>query len=122
MSDSEKSVRVLYLNPGAFIIALSLWGVPALADSAKATQMWGTGSSSSSVDDWKSSAEFHATGGIIAGQVNAARRGILLSGPNLTVVGSQSVISVTGNNNVIRDVRQSAENSGDISAEGSFNN
>jgi hypothetical protein len=81
MSGSEKSVRVSYLNLGAVIIVLSLCGVPALADSAKATQMWGTGSSSSSVDDWKSSAEFHATGGVVAGQVNAARRGILLS-PN----------------------------------------
>ena len=87
------------------------------AESGSATKMWGTGSGSSNNSDWRNSAEFHQLGGLSAGQVNAAREGVLYSGPNMTVVGSQTIVQTSGNNNVVRDIDQSAVNSGDQNLE-----
>lgn len=99
----------LLINPGQ-----------SLANESDATSMWGTGASSTSYQEWKQSSEMHATGGVVAGQVNAARQRVLYSGPNMTVVGSQTIIQVSGNNNILRDIDQSAVNSGDQRLEASI--
>ncbi|MGY6697960.1 MAG: hypothetical protein ACXIUW_18310 [Roseinatronobacter sp.] len=88
-----------------------------LANENDAASMWGTGASSTGTQEWKQSSEMHATNGVVAGQVNAARQRVLYSGPNMTVVGSQTIVQVTGNNNILRDIDQSAVNSGDQSLE-----
>lgn len=112
-----RSVGQFTLTAAIVVSALVVWPAGASAENGRATEMWGTGDSSSSANQYRRSAEFHATSGVSAGQVNAARRGVLYSGPNMTVVGSQTIVQVTGNNNVVRDIDQSAVNSGDQSLE-----
>jgi len=68
----------------------------------------------------------HFANGIVAGQVNAARDGILYDGVsiNVTSVGSQNVISTTvigDGNEVDVDADQSASNSGDVRNDGTIN-
>lgn len=96
------------------LAAFTLTGVPAQADPV-ATQMWGTTDSSSSQNGAAASAEFHVRAGEAAGQENAARKGILFAGPTLNVIGSQSIVQVSGSNNVVSDITQSSENSGELS-------
>ena len=104
----------------ALFLATVILSYPAFAENGRATTMWGTGSDGAASSSKSKSSEFHASGGIIAGQVNAARLGVLYSGPNMTVVGSQTVLQVTGNNNVVKDIDQNAINSGDQSLEASM--
>ncbi len=93
------------------VVAFSCSASASFAESAKATSMWGV-SDNSSAGTQSSSSDFHVTSGMAAGQNNAARHRILFSGPNLTVVGSQSIIQVTGDNNVLRDISQTSLNTG----------
>jgi hypothetical protein len=73
------------------------------------------------------SAIAHAHDGTAAGQVNAAKQGLLLSagpGMSITAIGSQSIVSTTviGNdNNVNVNATQSSSNSGSVNNTGVFN-
>jgi hypothetical protein len=87
----------------------------ASAEIAEATTMWGTGNVASGGAVGQTSAGLHVSMGISAGQENAARKRLLYSGPNMTVVGSQTIVQVTGNNNVVKDIDQNAINSGNQS-------
>jgi hypothetical protein len=107
----------------ALTISILVVGLPSLsmAEVARATKLWGTADSSSGSTSAIDSAVFHETSGLSAGQVNAARRGILLSGPNLTVIGAQNIVQVTGDNNVVRNIDQSAVNRGNQTLVGQIN-
>ena len=111
------------------VTALCLVGAhQGLASSYSASQMWGTDASGVSVNGAYESAVTHEQNGIIAGQVNAARAGLLMdtgSGAALTIqsIGSQTVISSTvngSNNNVDIDGQQSSSNSGQVSNDGTI--
>jgi hypothetical protein len=91
----------------AFIVSVQ---VAAHAEEGQSTEMWGTFSST----DGYSSEMMHQSAGVVAGQVNSAKRGILYAGPTMTVVGSQSIVQVTGHNNVVSDISQDAVNSGNL--------
>lgn len=109
---------------GSLACSLS-YSQPVLAESK--TSMWGTQSGASSrASRQKASAEMHVANGIVAGQVNAARDGLLYDGVsiNVTSVGSQNVISTTvigDGNEVDVDADQDASNSGDVSNDGTIN-
>jgi hypothetical protein len=105
------------------LVMMTVAGFPSgvNAESTRSTAMWGTANSAEVTMDWRSSAEFHTTGGVSAGQVNAARKGVLYSGPNMTVIGSQTIVQVSGNNNIVQDIDQSAVNSGDQSLDAPIN-
>lgn len=93
------------------VLAMASTPGAADADGVQSTEMWGSVQSSAGNGD---SAMMHQSGGIIAGQVNAAEEGILYAGPAMTVVGSQSIVQVTGNNNVVSDINQNAVNNGNL--------
>lgn len=88
----------------------------AKAQQYSANSGWGVASvgSANSGD----SATMHTQYGVVAGQVEAAERGILLSTGSSTiiqVIGSQSIVSteITGNNNdVSQEANQDTTNSG----------
>jgi hypothetical protein len=104
----------------AAVFFLSISSTVAHADGARATEFWGTvdgGDGSTALQ----SALMHQAYGTVAGQVNAADRDILLSGPNLTVVGAQTIVQVTGDSNVVSNVNQDAVNSGNQSLQGPIN-
>lgn len=98
---------------------------PATGNAGDSVAMWGSfgrsaGSSVSAEDRQRASSEMHVSNGVVAGQVNAARKGILYQGTtiNVTSVGSQSVISTTiigDGNEVDIDADQSSSNSGEVS-------
>ena len=97
-------------------------GVPggALAGSTGAGHYWGldagTGGSGGGTEF---SSTLHYNDAALAGQVNLAKKNLLL-GTNISVyaIGSQNIVSVTGsNNNVSAD--QTSSNSGDVSNNGS---
>lgn len=87
----------------------------AASSEPQATAMWGTTGAGDSGSQTTDSANFHASSGTVAAQENAAREGILLSAPNMTVIGSQSIVQVTGHNNALRDISQDSSNEGDVS-------
>lgn len=94
--------------------------VPAGGSAQQVTFLWGTAVDGSSSD----SGEMHLNNGIVAGQVNAARDGILYQGSTISIlsIGSQSVISTSiigDNNSVDVEADQNASNSGDVSNSGS---
>lgn len=98
-----------------FAALLTLCTVQARAEMAAASSMWGTSSAATGAGAGQESANMHVSMGISAAQDNAARKRMLYSGPNLTVVGSQSIIQIDGNNNVVKDIDQTAVNSGNQS-------
>jgi hypothetical protein len=84
--------------------------------------MWGTAPVESSLE----SSLMHSQNGVIAGQVNAAKAGILYSNGssdnyNIYSIGSQSVINNTiiGDDNGIHvSATQSSTNTGNVSTDG----
>lgn len=94
-----------------------------------AGQMWGTDPSGVAVGGAVKSSSAHLANGIVAGQVNAARNGVLLEsgvGSNITIqsIGSQTVVStsIIGNDNDADiTATQTSENSGDVSNQGTVN-
>lgn len=87
------------------------------AEEGQASEMWGTVESG----DGYSGELMHQASGVIAGQVNSARKGILYAGPTMTVIGSQSIVQVTGHNNVVSDITQDAVNSGNLELNSQIN-
>ena len=89
--------------------------------SVSSSRMWG--SSSGSLSD---SASLHAQEGSAAGQVNAAKLGLLVgAGPNfsITAIGSQSIVSTTivGNGNSTNvNASQTSSNTGDVTTNGTI--
>jgi hypothetical protein len=86
------------------------------------SRMWGAaGTSGSSLTD---SSTMHTQDGNSAGQVNAAKLGLLLNGgPGITItsVGSQNIVntSVVGNNNITSvSANQTSSNAGTVSNNG----
>ena len=109
----------------AFILVIG--GSAPLGADERATKMWGTGSSaSSSKDSQLASSKMHVNYGVVAGQVNAARDGLLYQGTSITLtsIGSQNVISTTifgDNNRLDVDAEQDSSNSGDVTNNGTIN-
>lgn len=103
---------------GALILAFAQ--NPAWAEGGTATEMWGAVDSGTGTNSMQS-ALMHQASGIVAGQVNAALKGVLYSGPNMTVVGSQTIVQVSGNNNVVTEITQDAVNSGNQSLDAPIN-
>lgn len=98
------------------ISAVLIFGfsAPTFAGGYKAEKMWGTTTSQKQTS--------HVENGAVAGQVNAAKKGMLLPG-NISIysIGSQSVVNtiVTGNGNGVSiDAEQRSTNSGDVTNEG----
>jgi hypothetical protein len=90
-------------------------------DGSDATHFWGTSSNSSTSP--VASSLMHVNNGLAAGQVNAALDGFLYEGSSISVlsIGSQTVVSTTvigDDNDVDIDADQNAENSGDVSNDG----
>lgn len=87
-------------------------------------RMWGSASVPGSTTD---SSTVHIQDGNSAGQVNAARRGLLLNGgPGMTItaIGSQNIVSttITGNNNATSvNTTQNSSNTGSVSNNGAIN-
>ena len=92
---------------------------------AAATQ-WGTAPASIAVPGASDSASTHVLNGSIAGNVNAARRGLLIdSGGSMTIeaIGSQTIVSSTiyGNGNSASiNATQSSSNTGAVTDNGQF--
>jgi hypothetical protein len=107
-----------------------------LATAAQAQTTTGTGGTGSSGRMWGStnvaggttdSSTIHTQDGNSAGQVNAARRGLLLNGgPGMTItsIGSQNIVAttITGNNNSTTvTTTQTSSNTGSVSNNGNIN-
>jgi len=89
-----------------------------------APMMWGTTPGGISVLGAVDSAIAHAQNGVVASQVNAAQRGILL-GSNVTIqtIGSQTVMqsTINGNGNTSSlSGTQTSTNSGSVNNNGSI--
>lgn len=106
------------------------FATPALAgENFSASEMWGTDGSGAAVNGAYESAATHVQNGITAGQVNAAKEGLLQttgSEGSITIqsIGSQTVISnsVSGSDNDIHvDAQQTSGNDGDVSNHGQVN-
>ncbi len=107
------------------------FGMPTLAQAqgesvSSATQMWGTATAQCGCSAAVESAMLHYEGGLIAGQVNAAKKGLLINnGSNTTIqaIGSQSIVSTTilGSNNQVNTLaNQTTTNGGDVQTNGSI--
>lgn len=97
------------------------------AAQTQTTSMWGVGGSdgNSSLPDTLRSTEMHAGAGIVAGQVSAARDGILYQGSSVTMntIGAQNIIqvSIDGHNNALEiDADQDSSNSGKVTNDGTI--
>lgn len=103
-------------------------GSASAQESYSAGQMWGTQPAGVAVPGAVESSAAHFNQGVIAGQVNAARKGLLVAtgtGDSITIqsIGSQSVINqtISGNNiNSNINADQNAKNSGDVSNDGTI--
>jgi hypothetical protein len=99
------------------------------SDGYDASSMWGTAPAGATVEGALESAAMHVQNGIVAGQVNSAKEGLLYSNGsgesyNIYTIGSQSVISnnIIGNDNVVDvDANQSSQNNGDVNNDGQIN-
>lgn len=123
-----KCLTGAFLAPAVFLI----FSAAAQAQTTSASsggpgssgRMWGSASVPGATTD---SSTVHTQDGNAAGQVNAARRGLLLNGgPGMTItaIGSQNIVSttITGNNNTTNvNATQSASNTGSVSNNGSIN-
>ena len=99
-------------------------------ESYSAGQMWGTQPAGIAVPGAVESSAAHFNQGVIAGQVEAARRGLLVGtglGESFTIqtIGSQNIINTTitgsniNNSNLTND--QTAVNSGPVTNNGNLN-
>lgn len=94
------------------------------SSSGSSSRMWGSTSSSGSATT--DSSTIHSQDGVAAGQVNAARRGLLLDGgPGMTItsIGSQTIVStnIVGNNNSATvNATQTSSNAGNVSNNGTI--
>lgn len=121
-------MKVLHLTP---VLISLMFATPALAgsESYDASNMWGTSPAGATVDGALESAAMHVQNGIVAGQVNSAKEGLLYSNGsgesyNIYSIGSQSVINnnIVGDNNDVRiDAEQHSQNEGDVSNQGQVN-
>lgn len=108
------------------MLASPLAGGEGLAQTSTTTaapMMWGTTPGGVSVLGALDSAIAHAQNGVVAGQVNAARVGVLY-GANTTIqtIGSQTIMqnNITGNNNNSSiNGTQTSSNSGAVTNNGS---
>ncbi|MEM9355199.1 MAG: hypothetical protein AAGB04_03215 [Pseudomonadota bacterium] len=111
-----------------FILLPTLTFSSAIAqENYSAGSMWGTDGSGVAVNGGLQSAATHTQNGLLAGQVEAAKAGVLIAngeGGNITIqsIGSQSVIStsINGDDNdvTVNNPTQTTENSGDVTNEG----
>lgn len=122
---SARNTFILGAALAAFVAAPSEANAQSSQNYAS-TNMWGTAPAGVAVNGALESALAHEHNGVVAGQVNAARKGLLLSGgPGMTItaIGSQSIVSntVVGNgNNTNISASQSASNSGSVSNQGTI--
>jgi hypothetical protein len=90
-------------------------GTGSSSTGGSSSRMWGTTSSTGSAAD---SASMHAQEGTVAGQVDAAKAGLLdPANISITSVGSQNIVSTTvyGNNNTTNvNTTQTSSNSGNV--------
>jgi len=108
--------------------SLMICGTASAQESYSAGQMWGTQPAGVAVPGAVESSAAHFNQGVIAGQVNAARKGLLVAtgtGDSITIqsIGSQSVINqtISGNNiNSNINADQNTKNSGDVSNDGTI--
>lgn len=112
-----------------FIIGFSFSISAASAqESYSAGQMWGTQPAGVAVPGAVESSAAHYNQGVVAGQVNAARKGLLVAtgiGESITIqsIGSQSVVNqtISGNNiNSSIDADQETKNTGNVSNDGTI--
>lgn len=100
--------------------------IAAQAHAGQATVMWGASNQTAQgTATGPNSSNMHYSDGIVAGQVNAARHGILYQGSTIyiTSIGSQSVVSnsIYGNGNkLVVNASQSSQNSGSVKNSGSI--
>lgn len=110
----------------AAVAAVMIVPIPASAQEVSASAMWGTNYGGVAVSGASASAQTHGQNGIIAGQVNAAERGYLVStGSSGTIqaIGSQTIVSSTiyGNSNSASiNATQSSTNSGAVTNTGTL--
>jgi hypothetical protein len=113
---------------GAILMAagLSILSTDAKAQSnsnSSSGKMWGTSAIGNSGSD---SSAMHSLDGTSAGQVNAAKQGILLyTGPGMTIttIGSQTIVSTTvigDNNSTNVTATQTSNNSGNVTNSGTI--
>ena len=105
----------------AALFVAAIAGVPegALAAPNGAGHYWGLDAGTGGAGGGsESSSALHYTDAALAGQVNLAKKNLLL-GTNISVyaIGSQNIVSVTGNNNNV-SADQTSSNSGDVSNNG----
>lgn len=95
----------------------------AQSNNYSSTSMWGGAPGGVSVSGALESSSAHYFNGLTAGQVNAARMGLLTDGVSFSIqnIGTQNIssLTVTGNHNdnISIDSAQSSSNTGDISTD-----
>lgn len=120
------------IAPYAFLAASAFLfsGNASAQESYSAGQMWGTQPAGIAVPGAVESSAAHFNHGVIAGQVEAARRGLLIGtgfGESISIqtIGSQNVISTTisGSNITNSNItgEQTAGNSGPVTNNGNLN-
>ncbi|MEJ2118866.1 MAG: hypothetical protein P8Y36_13650 [Alphaproteobacteria bacterium] len=121
-------MKILHITP---VLATLLFLPPAFAgaENYDASNMWGTAPAGTAVQGALESAAMHVQNGVVAGQVNSAKDGLLYangSGESYSIysIGSQAVVSnnIVGNNNDVSiDADQQSENHGNVSNSGQIN-
>ena len=109
---------------GAIGILLFMGTAANAGEHYDATTMWGTAPASNASE----SAAMHVTEGVVAGQVNAAKAGMLMSTGsettlNISSIGSQNLTNTTVNgngNNVNVSSDQTTSNTGNVTNEGTI--
>lgn len=119
------------LNPKTVLLAacvLTPTISSAYSDNYNASTVWGTMPGGVAVSGAFESASTHAANGSIAGQVNAAKQGLLINtggAGTIYAIGSQSIVSSTiygDDNHVSQDADQDTENTGNVENDGQFYN
>lgn len=116
--------RIAIFAASGFILAQTA----SAQESYSAGQMWGTQPAGVAVPGAVESSAAHFNNGIVAGQVNAARRGLLIAtgtGDSITIqsIGSQAVINQTISGHDITsniDAEQTAKNTGEVLNDGTI--
>lgn len=116
------------LVAAAFLTSFLAVGTASAQESYSAGQMWGTQPAGIAVPGAVESSAAHFNNGVLAGQVNAARKGLLIgtgAGGSITIqsIGSQSVVSTTiSGNDINADIvaDQTTTNSGDVTTDGTI--
>jgi len=122
-----------YAALGRFLLSIAIGssfacGAASAQESYSAGQMWGTQPAGVAVPGAVESSAAHINQGVIAGQVNAARKGLLVAtgtGDSITIqsIGSQSVINQTISGNNIHsniDANQNTMNDGNVINDGTI--